>query len=389
MAKKRGRKVRVDFRQNRQVRQRSDEWTRRYAADHEQLDDADRGESVRAKGALSRKRTILVGSDDAPLIDEALWRRGVITAIQGVVCRVEDDAGRVWDCAVRRVLRTRLIQQRSSVAVGDRVWFADQSANWDGRPVGVIERVEPRSAVLSRKDRRSREHAIVANADQLLIVSSVAQPAAKPHLIDRYLVAAAKGNLRPIVCLNKSDLAPEAPRDDEDDDGAHESLAELIAEYRAIGYCTLLTSAVTGEGLEALRAELAGHMTVLSGQSGVGKSSLLNALQPGLGLAVQEVSAANEKGRHTTTHPQLFRLGVGGYVVDTPGIRQFPLWGVQPGELEAFFTEFAPHVARCRFNDCHHTDELACAVHAAVESGEISPRRYASYLHMLDELRRQ
>lgn len=407
MASKRrkGRKVRVRFRPNRQERRRLDDWTRRYQADRDGVEDELLSESVRAKGELSRKRTVVLPDDDAPPVAEGQWHRGVVTAVHGRVCRVDDEQGQRWDCTVRRVLRTLLIEQRSSVTVGDRVWFSDHRGAHGGARVGVIERVDERATRLSRRDRRKREHTIVANADQLLIVASVAQPALKPHLIDRYLVAAAKGDLRPVICFNKCDLAADAV-DLEDElvggPGAGEqagpaalagayrsgrpSVDELLEEFRALGYRCLRTSATQGVGLDALRAELTGRVTVLSGQSGVGKSSLINALQPGLNLRVREVSRETEKGRHVTAHAQLLRLDFGGYVVDTPGIRQFDLWAVTPGELEAYFAEFAPYIPQCRFNDCHHRNEEGCAVRAAVAAGEIGRRRYLSYLKMLEEL---
>ncbi len=396
--RRKGRKVRVDFRQNRQQPRRSDEWTRRYRADEDTLVDERLAESVRAKGELSRKRTVIVDEDDVPLVDEALWQPGVVTAVHGLVCRADDEQGRHWDCTVRRVLRTLLIEQRSSVTVGDRVWFSDHSKAHDGELVGVIERVAERNTVLSRRDRRQREHAIVANADQLLIVASIAEPALKPHLIDRYLVAAAKGDLRPVICFNKCDLEPETIELEDEANAALEpadgrrrapSIDDLFEEFRALDYTCLRTSATEHIGLERLRHELVGHMTVLSGQSGVGKSSLINALQPGLNLKVKEVSSDTEKGRHVTAHARLLRLDFGGYVVDTPGIRQFDLWNVEPGELEACFTEFVPRVRDCHFNDCHHQQEEGCAIMAAVEAGEISERRYFSYLKMLEEMARK
>lgn len=396
--RRKGRKVRVDFRQNRQQRRRSADWTSRYQTDQDNLVDERLTESVRAKGELSRKRTVIVDEDAAPVIDKTLWQRGVVIAVHGLVCRVDDEAGGHWDCTVRRVLRTLLIDQRASVTVGDRVWFSDHSKMHDGETVGVIERVDERTTVLSRRDRRKREHAIVANADQLLIVTSIAQPALKPHLVDRYLVAAARGDLRPVICFNKCDLEPEvvefepgrassAEREDEHRGAA--SIDDLFEEFRALGYTCLRTSATERIGLDELRRELTGHMTVLSGQSGVGKSSLINALQPGLELKVEEVSSDTEKGRHVTSHARLLGLDFGGWVVDTPGIRQFDLWSVEPGELEACFTEFVPHIRNCHFNDCHHRQEKGCAVIAAVEAGRISERRYYSYLKMLEEMARE
>ncbi|MFQ5807595.1 MAG: GTPase RsgA, partial [Phycisphaerae bacterium] len=241
--RRKGRKVRVDFRQNRQQRRRTDDWTRRYHDDQDKLVDERLTESVRAKGDLSRKRTVIVDEDDIPVVDKALWRCGVVTAVHGLVCRVDDEQDRHWDCTVRGVLRTLLIEQRSSVTVGDRVWFSDHSKAHDGEPVGVIERVAERTTTLSRRDRRKREHAIVANADQLLIVTSIAQPALKPHLIDRYLVAAARGDLRPVICFNKCDLEPEAIEFEEEPEGASEpnagrgggpSIDETFEEFRAL-----------------------------------------------------------------------------------------------------------------------------------------------------------
>ncbi len=430
-----GRKVRVDFRQNRQARARSDDWTRKFHADDASVSESHGVESVRAKGDLSRKRTILVGADDLPTVDAALWVRGVVLRVHGLICHVADEQGRTCECTVRRIVRTRAIAQRAPVTCGDRVWFArpaptaaDPGAA--SAPTGVIERVEPRRTTLSRREgreRRGREHAIVANAEQILIVASVARPRLKPHLIDRYLIAASKGGLTPIIAFNKCDLMSEAPAQDEpveDQSAPHEAAAELddgaidgvddtadnageiedfaeellsyeervrltpqevFDDFVGIGYRCIWTSARTGAGLDALRPLLRGRTTVLSGQSGVGKSSLINALDPGLKLATFDVSAENEKGRHCTTFAQLLPLSDGGFVVDTPGIRQFDLWRVEPGELEALFVEIAPLVPQCRFSDCLHRGEEGCAVAAAVETGQISVRRYESYLKMLEE----
>ena len=386
-SKRPARKVRVEFRQNRQVRRRIDDWTQRYRAGDDAVLDTRRSESVRAKGDLSRKRTILVDEHEAPLVDESQWRAGTVTKVHGLVVYVTDEAGGRWECTVRRVLRTRLIESRAPLCVGDRVWVSDQSKVLDGRPTGVVERVAPRRSTLARRDRRQRAHSLVANADQLLAVVSVAQPRLPPHLVDRYIVAALKGQLTPVLCFNKMDLLADNPPTDEDEETpVRHSAAEAIDEFRQLGYRCLCTSVVTGAGLAELRDVLRGHLTVLSGQSGVGKSSLLNALQPGLNLRVQEVSDENEKGRHTTTLAELLPLDFGGFVVDTPGIRAFDLWSVAPGELEACFVEFVPHLQHCRFKNCLHRDEDGCAVRAAVEAGRISTRRYYSYLKMFDEV---
>jgi ribosome biogenesis GTPase len=240
-------------------------------------------------------------------------------------------------------------------------------------PEGLIERVEPRHGMLTRASRR-REHVLVANVDQLAIIMSLVEPDLKPHLIDRYIATAEQGGLAPIVCLNKADLVPA------------EALQPLIGSYSQLGITAILTSAVTGQGVDRLRSLLSGRATVFSGQSGVGKSSLLNALQPGLGLKVREVSEVNQKGRHTTTTAQLLRLDSGGWVVDTPGLRQLQLWNIRPEEVEGFFREFRPFVPLCVFPDCSHTHETGCGVKRAVLRKQISERRYTSYLGLFSGL---
>lgn len=386
-------KKRVEFRRNRGARARTGDWTREFARAADDVTDAERSESVRPKGELSRKRTVVVGGDDLPVAAAGEQRSGTVVAVHGLVCRVADGQGGRWDCTVRRVLRTRLIEQRSAVTVGDRVWFAPAHGERDRS--GVIERVEPRRTVLARRvrtghdaraGRGGRQHLLVANADQLLIVASVAQPALKPHLVDRYLVAALKGGLRPIICFNKIDLLEETGAAGGEAEASGALRLPEGSEFAALGFCVRCVSATTGVGVAEVAADLAGHITVVAGQSGVGKSSLLNAIEPGLHLAVGEVSDENEKGRHTTSHAELYRLANGGFVVDTPGVRQFDLWDVNPGELEAYFVEFLPYIQQCRFRDCTHRDEDGCAVRAGVAAGRIGQRRYESYAKMFAEV---
>jgi ribosome biogenesis GTPase len=211
----------------------------------------------------------------------------------------------------------------------------------------------------------------VANVDQVVFVVSLVEPELKPHLIDRYLASASKGDVRPILCLNKAD------RVDATD------YQPLVGLYNQLGVPTLLTSAATGTGVATLRQWLQGRETVFSGQSGVGKSSLLNAIQPGLGLRVREVSGVNQKGKHTTTTAELIRLDFGGWVVDTPGVRQFELWDTRPEEVEGFFAEFRPFVPLCAFPDCTHTHEDRCGVKRALLRRQITDSRYTSYLGMI------
>jgi ribosome biogenesis GTPase len=370
MAKKK--KVRVKLRKNRSKPPRPKQWTRQFQADGLQAEEAPQQERVRAKGELSRRRTIVQqeaageGTEPAemPAVDLATCRPGRVLSVHGLYSVVQADDGRQFRCAVRRLLRTLAIDERNIVATGDRVWFRPAGAD-----EGLIERVEPRHGVLTRAS-RGKEHVIVANVDQVVFVVSLVEPELKPHLIDRYLVSAEQGRIAPIICLNKADLVEPAP------------YQPLIGLYSQLGIPVLLTSAATGQGIERLRRLLVGRQTVFSGQSGVGKSSLLNAIQPQLGLRVREVSETTQKGRHTTTHAQLIRLDFGGWVVDTPGIRQFQVWDLLPEELEGFFPEFRPFVPLCGYPDCTHTHEDRCAIKQAVVRRRINASRYVSYLGM-------
>ncbi|MBX9625717.1 MAG: ribosome small subunit-dependent GTPase A [Gemmataceae bacterium] len=393
-------KVRVEMKKNRAKPPRGNDLTRVFGDGTGAADDAESGERVRAKGDLSRRRTV-VESDDPAEGDAGPLVRGRVLRVHGLASVVEADDGTVYRCAVRRLLKTLATDERNAVATGDIVWLrpsgviSHQSSvirQTPGGPPGaegpstddqglmtndqgpmtaegLITRVEPRHGVLTRESRR-REHVLVANVDQLAIVISLVQPDLKPHLIDRYLAAAYQGGLNPILCLNKADLADPA------------EFQPLVGAYAQLGVPAVLTSAQTGAGVGRLRELLRGRATVFSGQSGVGKSSLLNAIEPGLALAVKSVSEVNQKGRHTTTYAQLIKLATGGWVVDTPGVRQLALWDAQPGAVEGFFGEFRPFVPLCTFPDCSHTHEGGCAVKAAVARRQVSARRYHSYLGM-------
>jgi len=277
-------------------------------------------------------------------------------------------------------LRGRLKKERQTsalAAVGDRVEIAVQP---DG--TGTIESVAPRERVLSRRapggggrggqraDESGTEHVIVANPDQVVFVFACAEPAPHLRMLDRFLVVAEVNSLPAIICANKVDLVTPAEAE------------ALFGLYARLGYPVIYTSAEAGTGLDELRQHLRDKLSVLSGPSGVGKSSLLNALQPGLGLQARAVSAATTKGRHTTVHVELLPLDDGGYVADTPGIRSLGLWDVEPEELDGYFVEISPHVAECEFSDCTHTHEPGCAVLEAVARGDIAPSRYDSYVRL-------
>jgi ribosome biogenesis GTPase len=374
MAKKK-RQVRADFRKNRNVRARAKNWERGVDPESDQLDAVAQHESVRGKGELTRKRVIadaeLVedssGTSVQLSIDPTICRLGTVLRVQGLHCMVQLDEGSLRRCATRRVLKTLATDQRHVVAAGDRVWVRPERAD-----EGIIERVEPRHGVLSRAS-RGRQHVLATNVDQLIVVVSAAEPKLKPHLVDRYLVMADRNGIEPIICINKADLVDAA------------DLQPLIGVYSQLGYRVMLVSAERRWNIDHLRRLLKDRQSAFAGQSGVGKSSLLNAVEPGLELRVRAVSAENEKGRHTTTTAELIPLAAGGYVFDTPGIRQFQLWDVIPQEVAGFFRDLRPYVSRCRYPNCSHNHEEPCAVKDAVADGFIDVRRYESYLAMLDD----
>jgi len=307
---------------------------------------------------------------------------GLIIKAQSGFFTVHTNAG---DFVCR--VRGRLKQERRDtdlVAVGDRVCI---SLAEDGG--GMIEEIAERERALARLaplsggrgSRRwdrdgylsEREHVIVANPDQAIFVFSCAEPAPRLRMLDRLLVGTEIQHISAVVCANKIDLV-----------GRRQAQA-LFGIYHKIGYPVLYTSATVGEGVDELHDTLRGKLSAFVGPSGVGKTSLLNAIQPGLGLRVREVSQATRKGRHTTVAPQLVPLDVGGWVADTPGIRALALFDVDPEELDAYFPDIAPLVAHCRFSDCTHTVEPGCAVVRAVEEGQVSRHRYESYARLRED----
>ncbi len=266
-------------------------------------------------------------------------------------------------------LRGKLKQGRATgdiAALGDRVYITVLT---DGS--GVIEKVEERRRAIVRLDPRPQgeyQQVLLANADQAVFVFACANPNPRLKMLDRFLVIAEKQKIPAVVIANKTDLIEDARK--------------VFQVYESLGYRVIYTSTKTGAGLEEFKSQLTGKVSALAGPSGVGKSSLLNAIQPGLGLAVNEISMALNRGRHTTVTRQLFALEGGGYVADTPGWKSLALWDTEPEEMDAYFPELRDLVPHCQFSDCSHKHEPGCAVLAALKAGTIHPERYDSYLRL-------
>ncbi|MBD3182157.1 ribosome small subunit-dependent GTPase A [Candidatus Poribacteria bacterium] len=326
-------------------------------------------------------------------------KQGLVIRAQTGVYYVSYD-GRIIECTLRGKVKREFQAEdgtnfyKDPVAVGDKVIITTAESE-----KGAIEEILPRKSKLSRtapgsyikiKSKQTRlpkrmkssdiahkpvslEQIIVANADHLLIVLSTKNPGFNAQLLDRFLVVAEAGELVPVVCVNKMDLVNEKDKN---------KLLEETKVYEDIGYKVIYSSALKKEGLDDLTDLLKDKLTALAGPSGAGKSTLLNAIQPNLKLRTNEVSDKTSKGKHTTTNVELHSLDMGGYVVDTPGIRELGLWNIWKEELHNFFPDISPYVTQCRFSDCSHHDEPGCAVLEAVEDGKIAKSRYKNYLKL-------
>ena len=298
--------------------------------------------------------------------------QGLVLKAQSGFFWVKTDAG-VLECTLRGRLKKE--RQSSDIAViGDVVEVKQVSPK-----NGAIEAVEPRRSKLARRAAGSRgvwsEDVLVANVDQVLLVFACANPPLSPRMLDRYLVLAEAEELDTVIVANKVDLV------------SNEQARALFAVYEQIGYPVIYTSTKQQTGLDDLRARLAGRISVVTGKSGVGKSSLLNAVQPGLGLATGEVSESLHKGRHTTTVAELHPVesAAGGYVADTPGIRELGLWRLAKDSLDWCYREFRPFLDECYFAGCTHVHEPDCGVRAALAEGTITQERYDSYVKLYEE----
>lgn len=305
-------------------------------------------------------------------------KRGRVVSIvpEGIMVACDDA---VITCHLRGILKKERTQSKNLVTVGDYVLFEEYEEGF-----GVIAQVEPRQSVLSRADNLSRrkEQLIASNIDQVIITVSVVQPALKASLIDRYIIAAKKGNMSPVIAITKVDLLEDDEVDPVLREVEEEMLEMMLHTYPNLGIPIVLISNVTGEGIDELKLLMKDKSSVFSGQSGVGKSSLINAVT-GLDIRVGAIVDKTKKGAHTTTTTNLLPLSFGGWCIDTPGIKSFGVWDLEKQELDSYFTEINALGRGCKFPNCCHLHEESCAVKDALESGELSPLRYESYQSLL------
>lgn len=311
-------------------------------------------------------------------LDRSVLLTGRVLTIrsEGIIV---DHEGSVLSCSLRGILKRDKSQMKNLVTVGDFVLFEKIAPH-----EGVIAFVEPRCSTLSRADNLSRrkEQLIAANIDQVIITASVISPQVKPFLIDRYIIAARKGNMKPIIVINKIDLLKDEQVEEWLRYQEQEILEECIRAYKIAGIPLIKLSGATGEGIDLLKDIMKDKASVFSGQSGVGKSSLINAMTS-YDLAIGGIVDKTQKGSHTTTTTSLLQLPFGGWCVDTPGIKSFGVWDLKKDEVEGYFNEIHECGKRCHFPDCSHSHEDGCAVIEAVEKGKISGLRLDSYHSIL------
>lgn len=350
-------------------------------AERKQASEKDRSKYKKTDRAQYERRLASQQHKDE---DKRDLKRGRVLSIlsQGIIVAYDNQ---LFTCALRGTLKKEKGLFKNLVTVGDFVLFRLS----DGQE-GVIHSVEARTSVLSRADNLSqrKEQLIAANIDQLLIVTSVIEPALKSFLVDRYIIAAYKGGMVPVIIVNKVDLLAIIENEEEKE---RELLfyEEFLNAYRAAGILIITVSTVTGEGIEELKKVMKDKASVFSGQSGVGKSSLINALT-GLDLRVGKTVERTKKGSHTTTTAQLIPLSWGGWCIDTPGIKSFGIWDVKRNEVEQYFSEIYEAGKYCKYPTCSHIHgEEDCAVCDAVNEGKISPLRYESYGYLIDSIDRE
>jgi ribosome biogenesis GTPase len=307
-------------------------------------------------------------------------KKGLVIKSTGSWYTVKDDEGARFECKIKGNLRFKDLKTTNPVTIGDMVVFEHLAKDNVSRKMnlGLIYAVEERKNYIIRKSQNlsKQAHIIAANVDQAFLVATVSYPVTTTTFMDRYLASAEAYRIPVILVFNKIDLF---------DDEQMATLREWTDTYRNIGYLCIHTSMVNQSGIEDLTELLKGKISVFNGHSGVGKSTIINTIQPGLNLRTSEISDSHERGKHTTSHSELFELDFGGYIIDTPGIKAFGMLEMDSREISHYFKEIFKISSLCQYNNCSHTHEPGCAVKSAVEKGEISESRYISYTGLLED----
>lgn len=299
-------------------------------------------------------------------------RQGVVIRSTGSSYTVRSDEGEVFECRLKGRMRLNGVKSTNPVAVGDRVVFSVEE-----RDCVISEVCDRRNYIVRRSTNLSKQsHVIAANVDQALLVTTINHPATSTVFIDRFLASAEAYGVPVVIAFNKVDVYTVEEM---------EELAYREAVYQSIGYATLRLSALKSEGIEQLKDALRGRLTAIAGHSGVGKSTLINTLEPGLDIRTSAISEANNSGRHTTTFAEMHHLSFGADIIDTPGIRGFGIINIDKSEVAHYFRDIFKFAPGCRFPNCTHTHEPGCAVVKAVEDGLIAPTRYDSYVNIMSE----
>lgn len=290
--------------------------------------------------------------------------------------------GEVFQARIKGVMKIdEDITSTNPIAVGDIVEIVREDGDANANNAMITEIVDRRNYIVrSSPHKKNQKHIVAANLDQAMLICTVKEPRTSNGFMDRFLVTAAAYHIPVVLVFNKRDIYKEKDLD---------KFAELQALYEDIGYKVLLVSAEKGQGIDELVAEMKDKTTLMSGHSGVGKSSLINRLLPGLDLRTKAVSGWSGKGLHTTTYAEMYDLPAGGKLIDTPGVREFGIVDITKTELSHYFIEMLPYLTQCQFNNCLHINEPGCAVKAAVDAGDIDVNRYVSYATILDSIQEE